>query len=226
MRSASVAATEPPCDSRSSRMPTTVDASTPSDQLSTASENQEGERRMAGEWPGAAKVPAGAAGPNRSFIGRPARGCDPGGMRGSLLLALPLLALLAPGAASACSMVARPHPPSPAQEQAAARLVVDGATAIIDGEVIRTFLPGRSPALVRMHRMFKGPQQAEFRVGMLTSCDIALMRVGERARMVLTGGPDIYILHMSTLSEAAVDRLLGSDRRVDWPYVRGDVPGH
>ena len=47
------------------------------------------------------------------------------------------------------------------------------------------------------------------------------MRLGERARMILTGGPDIYFIRMSTLSESAVDSLLGSDRRRDWPYVQG-----
>ena len=91
-------------------------------------------------------------------------------MRATLLL-LPLLALLAPDAAQACSMVANPHRPTPAEEQAAARLVVDRAAAIIDGEVIRPFVPGGAPALVRVHRRFKGPDQAEFAVGMLTSCE-------------------------------------------------------
>jgi hypothetical protein len=139
----------------------------------------------------------------------------------SHFLLLPLLAVLAPGAASACTMVAAPHPPTPAEEQAAARHVVDNAAAIIDGEVIRPFVLGGAPALVRVHRLFKGPQQAEFEVGMLTSCDIALMRQGERARMILRGGPDIYFIGMSTLSESAVDGVLGSDRRRDWPYMRG-----
>ena len=145
-------------------------------------------------------------------------------MRSSPLL-LALLAMLAPGTAQACSMMAPTRRPTPAQEQAAARLVVDGAAAIIDGEVIRPFVPGQAPALVRAHRLFKGPQQEEYRVGVLTSCDVPLMRMGERARMILTGGPDIYFIRMSTLSESAVDRLLGSDRTVEWPYVRGNVPG-
>jgi hypothetical protein len=57
----------------------------------------------------------------------------------------------------------------------------------------------------------------------LTTCDVPLMRVGERARMILTGGPDVYFIRMSTLSESAIDRLLGSSRRRDWPYVRGHV---
>ena len=57
---------------------------------------------------------------------------------------------------------------------------------------------------------------------MMTSCDVALMRMGERARMILHGGPDVWFIRMGMGSdEAAVDRVLGSDRRVDWPYVRG-----
>jgi hypothetical protein len=118
-------------------------------------------------------------------------------------------------------LVAAPHPPPRAVVLGAARHVVDNAAAFIDGEVIRPFVLGGAPALVRVHRLFKGPQQAEFEVGMLTSCDIALMRQGERARMILRGGPDIYFIGMSTLSESAVDGVLGSDRRRDWPYMRG-----
>ena len=119
-------------------------------------------------------------------------------------------------------MVANPHRPTPAEAQAAARLLVDHAAAIIDGEVIRPFVPGRAAALVRVHRRFSGPEQAEFEIGMMTSCDVALMRTGERARMILTGGPDIWFIRMGVGGDGvAVDRVLGSDRRVDWPYVQG-----
>src|SRR5207237_9262510 len=103
-------------------------------------------------------------------MGGTGRGCDPRRMRKSLLL-LPLLAMLAPGAAGACSMMARTHL-SPAEAEAAAQQAIDHATAIIDGEVIRAFVPGRSPALVRVHRRFKGPDQADYQIGMLTRCDV------------------------------------------------------
>jgi hypothetical protein len=146
-------------------------------------------------------------------------------MRSSLLL-LPLPALLAPGTAGACSMVARPHL-TPAEAQAAARQAIDHAAAIIDGEVIRAFVPGQSPALVRVHRQFTGPPRAEFEVGIMTSCDVPLVRLGERQRMILTGGPDVWFIRMGmgvSASEAvAIDRLLGSDRARDWPYVQGVV---
>jgi hypothetical protein len=146
-------------------------------------------------------------------------------MRTSLLL-LPLLALLAPGAAHACSMNA-PRPLTPVEAQAAARQVIDHAAAIIDGEVIRPVVPGRTPALVRVHRRFTGPAQAEVEVGIMTSCDVPLVRMGERQRMILTGGPDVYFIHMGVGVgpgvAAAIDRLLGSDRARDWPYVQGVV---
>ena len=41
--------------------------------------------------------------------------------------------------------------------------------------------------------------------------------------MILTGGPDIYDLEIDGSNARAEDRLLGSDRRRDWPYVRGTV---
>jgi len=140
-------------------------------------------------------------------------------MRPRFLL-LPLLAMLAPAAASACTLYV-PRPPTAAEQQAGARAAVDRAAAIIDGEVIRPFVPGRAPALVRVHRRFKGPQRAVVEIGVVTSCDVPLMRMGERARMLLSGGPDLYVIHMGVVSEREVDRLLGSDRRRDWPYVRG-----
>ncbi len=138
------------------------------------------------------------------------------------LLVLPLLAMLVPGAAAACTLYV-PRPPTPAEDAAGARHAVDNAAAIIDGEVIRPFVPGRAAALVRVHRRFKGPERAEYEVGVLTSCDVPLMRLGERMRMILTGGPHVWFIRMGTLNEAAVDRVLGSDRRRDWPYVRGTV---
>lgn len=146
-------------------------------------------------------------------------------MRNSLLL-LPLLALLAPGTAGACSMNA-PRPLTPVEAQAAARQVIDHAAAIIDGEVIRPVVPGHSPALVRVHRRFTGPAQAEVEIGIMTSCDVPLVRMGERQRMILTGGPDVYFIRMGMGVgpgvAAAIDRLLGSDRTRDWPYVQGIV---
>jgi hypothetical protein len=144
-------------------------------------------------------------------------------MRTPLLL-LPLLAALAPGTARACSMNA-PRPLTPVEAQAAARQVVDHAAAIIDGEVIRPVVPGHTPALVRVHRQFTGRPQAEVEVGIMTSCDVPLVRMGERQRMILTGGPDVYFIRMGmgVGEAAAIDCLLGSDRTRDWPYVQGVI---
>lgn len=141
-------------------------------------------------------------------------------MRPPALLLLPLLAMLAPQAAHACSFDPN-YRPTPAQQRAAARGTIAEAAAIIDGEVIRPFVRGGAPALVRVHRRFKGPEQDLFEVGEGSSCDIALMAMGERSRMILFGGPDVYFIRMSLVSQRAVDRVLGSDRRRDWPYVVG-----
>ncbi len=144
-------------------------------------------------------------------------------MRPRFLL-LPVLAVLTPLSAEACSIIYDPTmlwTEVEAQVRREARRAVADATAIIDGEVIRPFVRGGAPALVRAHRIFKGPQQQEFEVGERHSCDIALTRVGERLRMILSGGPDIYYLGQDSSASRTEDRLLGSDRRRDWPYVAG-----
>ena len=137
-----------------------------------------------------------------------------------LVLLLPLLAMLAPGAASACSFTHN-YRPTPAQIRSVARGAVEGAAAIIDGEVIRPFVYGGAPALVRAHRVLRGPRQAVFAVGERDSCSVTLTAMGARSRMILVGGPDVYFIEMGRVSDRAVDRILGSDRRRDWPDVAG-----
>jgi hypothetical protein len=142
-------------------------------------------------------------------------------MRGRLpLLLLPLLAMLAPGMARACTIDPN-YRPTPAAVRAEARRAVREATAIIDGEVIRP-AAGYTPALVRAHRVLKGPRQAIFAVGVQDSCSMVLTTPGQRSRLILFGGPDVYFADINTPGERAVDRLLGSDRRRDWPYVAGE----
>jgi len=128
-------------------------------------------------------------------------------MRTRFLL-LPLLAMLAPGAASACMFDMR-HRPTPDEARAEARRAVIGAAAIIDGEVIRARTVG-APALVRAHRVFRGPRQAEFTVGEQDSCSRILSQTGERFRMILTGGPDVYYIFLHSPDEREVDRILRS----------------
>lgn len=141
---------------------------------------------------------------------------------GSLLPALALLLLLAvvPEPAAACSVFVG-REPSPAEKMRDARRRIGRAIAIVDGEVVRPFRRGGEPARVRAHRILKGPRQEYFAVGERHSCDSALTEVGQRMRMVLDGGPDIYYLGLDTTDPRYQDRLLGSDRRKVWPFRRG-----
>jgi hypothetical protein len=133
------------------------------------------------------------------------------------------LSVVVPGSASACSVFVRDEDNKPERWRADAREAVDRATAIIDGEVIRPFVPGKQNALVRAHRTFKGPQQEVFEVGERTTCDIALMHQGERRRMLLHAGPALY--YLSSLDNPKYeDEILGSDRNKDWPYRPGQSP--
>ena len=141
-----------------------------------------------------------------------------------LLPLLPLLAMLAPGAAQACLMDLD-YRPTPAQIRAQARQAVAGAAAIIDGEVIRPMVSGSNePALVRAHRVLRGPDKTEFEVGIVDSCSRILTQRGERFRMILSGGPDVYYIFLHEPDGRAVDRILRSDRRRVWPYVAGSAP--
>lgn len=120
----------------------------------------------------------------------------------------------------ACSVVI-PSSWGPAEFRKVARDAVQSATAIIDGEVIRPAIPGRQNALVRAARVFKGPNQTEFEVGERDSCSILLDQTGERRRMLLVGGPDVYELQNDGANARYEDRLLRSDRRRVWPYRAG-----
>jgi hypothetical protein len=134
--------------------------------------------------------------------------------------AICLLALICGANASsavACSVVISRHS-GPAEFRTMAENSVRSATAIIDGEVVRPAIPGRQTALVRPVRLFKGPGRSLFEVGEQDSCSILLDRAGERRRMLLVGGPDIFYLQNDGANGRYEDRLLGSDRRRDWPY--------
>jgi hypothetical protein len=98
-----------------------------------------------------------------------------------------------------------------------ARRLIREATAVIDGEVVRPLADGQ-PALVRAARVLKGPVQEFFAVGERHSCDLALTEAGARRRLILVGGPEVYFLPVDYSNARYEDRLLGSDRRRDWPY--------
>ena len=138
-------------------------------------------------------------------------------------VALTASALLSAAPAFACSVVL-PKKYDRQDEWRDAKAKVRRATLIIDGEVVR--LPDADHgALVRVQRVFKGPHVAQIEVGARGDCDSDFTRVGERTRMLLDGGPDVYFMRVTQGRADFVDRLLGSDRSKDWPYAPGrEVP--
>jgi hypothetical protein len=139
--------------------------------------------------------------------------------RGRAVVALLTGLCFAPSAAQACSIVAD-RDLSSAERVHMARQAIEQATAVVDAEVVRPYSDAQ-PALVRASRVLKGPSQEFFEVGERTSCDVRLDRPGERIRLVLVGGPDLYFVPIDAADYRDVDRLLGSDRRKDWPFVAG-----
>lgn len=138
----------------------------------------------------------------------------------SFILAAAAIACIAPAApAWACSRVV-PRGYSEAAARGDARLFVERANAIIDAEVVRPHGPNGEAALVRAHRVLKGPQQELFEIGERDSCDLFFAAAGERVRLRLTGGPDLYYAQGDDRPELT-DALLGSDRRRDWPWRAG-----
>lgn len=121
-------------------------------------------------------------------------------------------------------------PPAPEEIQKRARRVIEQASAIIDGEVVRVQTL-EQPAQIRVHRIFKGPDKAIFEVAAGTTCDSGPGNLGERRRYVLFGGPVVYrmdafvetIFTINKQIELApyIDKELGSVRENEWPYVPG-----
>lgn len=126
---------------------------------------------------------------------------------------------LGPATAHACSVVVM-REPTPSEKRREAEELIERATAILDGEVVRPWSPA-APALVRVERVLKGDERQFVLVGERDSCDVALTRSGERLRLILVGGPDLFYLPVDYSNATTEDRLLGSDRRRDWPYYRG-----
>lgn len=126
---------------------------------------------------------------------------------------------LEPTSALACSVVIS-HEPSPSERRREAQDTVERATAIVDGEVLRPITLAE-PALVRVTRVLKGETAELILVGERDSCDIALTQTGQRLRLILVGGPEIFFLPVDYSNAVYEDRLIGSDRRRDWPYQQG-----
>lgn len=137
----------------------------------------------------------------------------------SAFMAIAVGVCFLPAPARACSVV-QTQEPTYAERRRQARERIEQATAIVDGEVIRP-LTASEPALVRVTRILKGDPREFVMVGERTSCDVALTQMGERLRLVLVGGPDVFFLPEDYSNAVQEDRLLGSDRRRDWPYRSG-----
>lgn len=111
--------------------------------------------------------------------------------------------------------------PTAAERRAEARHVIESATAVVDGEVIRPWTESE-PALVRVTRVLKGEARGLVLVDIRTDCDIVLDRMGERLRLILVGGPEVFFLPVDYSNAVYEDSLLGSDRRRDWPFHQGN----
>jgi hypothetical protein len=130
-------------------------------------------------------------------------------------------------AGAACSIVLSDADRTPAGSASRASAMLARADAVIDGEVVRAVSEGQ-PALVYAHRVLRGPAAQWFYVADdgTDSCDTPLLQVGERMRMVLVQRPDrrtaeIYHFYTDQGNAAYEDRILGSDRRRDYPYFAG-----
>ena len=103
---------------------------------------------------------------------------------------------------------------------------MENAFAIIDAEVVRANDYDSPPALLYAHRVLKGPDQRWFEVGTNgnDSCANVFTQVGQRQRVLLFTGPHGLWDYMLTVDQRYVDRILGSDRRRDFPYFSGPRP--
>ena len=123
--------------------------------------------------------------------------------------------------ALACSVVVPKDYEGSAKQLNDVRDEIAESSAIIDGQVIRPYVEGRQNALVLAYRVLRGPKKSIFEVGRGDSCTMVLDRAGLRARMILSGGPDVYLLYVDQSEARIEDRILGSDRRRVWPYFNG-----
>lgn len=140
--------------------------------------------------------------------------------RFSLLLA----GLVASYPAAACSIIVPEGYEGSREQRQNVRKVIEQASLIVDGEVVRRWTPTQ-PALVRVHHILKGAAGEFVEVGGRGAggdCSIALDREGQRSRMILTGGPERYDLYRDQSEARLEDRILKSDRRKIWPYTSGD----
>ncbi len=139
-------------------------------------------------------------------------------------LVLAVMVLVGGGAvvsqAQACAVV-MPANRSEGVKMREARERVEEADVIIDGEVIVPFIDDDHPAVIRAERVLKGTALAAYKVGVVSSCSLEFREVGERVRVLLYGGPDVFQTSVDQSEALYEDRVLKSDRRKVWPYRPG-----
>ncbi|MBN8815464.1 MAG: hypothetical protein J0J06_08465 [Sphingomonas sp.] len=142
-----------------------------------------------------------------------------------LVILAGLAAFAWPAVASACSIVVD-HEPTFWENKARAKELLAQATLVVDGEVIEPETE-TTPAKIKVVRWFRGPKvDYFFSKGGGGDCTDRFEVKGERQRFVMFGGPEVYDTFMGfePSPQRAIDRLLGSDRRKDWPYYNPDFP--
>ena len=142
-------------------------------------------------------------------------------MKWRVVLSLAGAALDTP--ALGCAVVVPEGYEGSAKELSDTRARIAESTAIIDGQVIRPYVEGKQNALVLAYHVMKGPKQTYFEIGRGDSCTLVLDHVGERARMLLSAGPKVYLLYVDQSQSRVEDRVLGSDRRKVWPFYAGQL---
>jgi hypothetical protein len=74
--------------------------------------------------------------------------------------------------------------------------IVEGAAVIAEGIIVRPMGRMLEPAIFRPTRIFKGPRQESYQIGIASDCGLLLrakdIAPGQTIRLILYGGPDIY----------------------------------
>lgn len=88
--------------------------------------------------------------------------------------------------------------------------IVEGAAVIAEGIIVRPMGPRLEPAIFRPTRIFKGPRQESYQIGIISDCGLLLRAEdvvpGQTIRLILYGGPDLYeASRCVNFQDAAVD---------------------
>lgn len=138
----------------------------------------------------------------------------------TVLIAFVTLLMSAPHAI-ACAAYITDH--SPEAERARTKAAIARADVIMDAEVVVPHTEDGNVAILRAHRVFKGPDQELFEVGWKTYCDRYFEFRGERMRILLVMSDGVYTSTKLSEDSRRLDWMLGSDRLEDWPYFPGEL---